>query len=198
MRGTKKIEFDFAFEFSEGGSYVSANCVTVTAPSIAAFGVHQHMRASVVASLFGAAKMAAELHGVAEARRRAIDEEEAAAASSEPIIPTGAETLDQIALGLGPEKFTAFAAYVRGVLTNNAKLARVGQGSTPITDETWERIEEAGGMEAVAEILGTFAGFFVPSPTSPMRSGTSSAHSSSSDSRGASRSTTRSAPRSRS
>lgn len=198
MRGTKKIEFGFSFEFSENGAYASTNTVAVTAPSIASFGVHQHMRASVVEALFGAAKRAAELHGIAEARRRAIDEDEAAAASAEQVVPTGSETLDQIALGLGPDKFTAFAAYVRSVLTNNAKLARVGQGNTPITDEVWERIEEAGGMEAVAEIIGTYAVFFVPSPTSRTPSGTSSHPISSSHTRAASASNSPSRHRSRS
>lgn len=164
MRGTKTLQLPFEFEYSDGGTYVTTNEVTLTAPGIDRFHVHATMHAYVMDALFAMAKRAVELQGASEARKNAEEEEYEGDDQQDKKEIEGKEFFDQLALGMGIDKFPNFVTYVKKILTNNVHLARVGQGKMPITDETWERIEEAGGMEAVKDIIGTFSSFFVNSP----------------------------------
>lgn len=195
MRGTKTIVLDQDIEYSEGGAYLTTNEITLMAPGIDRLHVYSAMRAHVLDALFSAAKRAVEIQGLSEARKQAEEEEEAETESAEI---TGKEFFNQIGLGLGADRFPQFVSYVKKTLTNAPKLARVGQGSTPITDETWERLQEAGGMDAVADIIGTFASFFSVSQTAEKRTGKGKQSTSSSDSKVASPSNTRTGSRSKS
>lgn len=159
MRGTKTIELETPFRYSSKGIYSETTTVTIRAPGLGKFDVHNKMQSYVMEAMFALAKKAAEMRGFVEAKKAADDEDDK---PKEDIIdPPGSEIMDQIAVGLGHDKYPEFAGYVKRVLTNAPKLATVGDDSQPLTDEVWDAIEEANGTSAAMDVLGSFAGFFV-------------------------------------
>lgn len=177
MRGTKTIEFETPFRYSTNGVYSETTTVTIRAPGLGKFDVHNRMQAYVMEAMFALAKRAAEMRGFADAKKSALEDEDKP--SAEVPDPPGSEIMDQISVGLGHVKYPEFAGYVKRVLTNTPKLATVGEDRQPLTDEVWEAIEETNGTAAAMDILGSFAGFFVNAlgskkPTGSARSATSS------------------------
>lgn len=170
MADAKTIEFEFTFRYPDRGNYLDATAVTVKAPGMSNFRVHSAMHGWVMDAMMQAAAKAIAASGGIEAARKRAEAEEDKPTADEPTEPSGTEFIDQIAIGLGPEKFAEFMAFTRKALTGNAHLAWVGD-KRPITDEVWLEIETNGGMEAVMEVMGTFAGFFVVSRKSPKKTG---------------------------
>lgn len=194
MNGTKVVRFDFEFEYPENGVYVSTNEITLTAPGSGKFHVHNTIHAYVIDALFNVAKRAAEMQGAENARRAAEEEEDE---TEEKAPPTGAQIMEQMALGLGVERFPTFMEYAKKSLTNCHVLARVGEGRTPLTDEVWEQLEKSGGVAAHEEIIGSFAGFFLKSPAPRKGTGSSASPTSVSPSKVGSTTSTRAASRSK-
>lgn len=159
MRGTKTIEFETPFRYSANGVYSETTTVTIRAPGLGKFDVHNKMQAYVMEAMFALAKQAAEMRGFAEAKKAAAEDDDEAPKDQPD--PPGSEIMDQISAGLGHTKYPEFAGYVKRVLTNTPKLATVGEDKQPLTDEVWEAIEETNGTSAAMDILGGFAGFFV-------------------------------------
>jgi hypothetical protein len=181
MRGSRTIYLPINFRYSEGGAFKEDCAVTLTAPSLENFAIQTKMVAYATQALREAEKE--QLQFLAEAgdvlekilKSRAELQEAAAAEAAEEAATQAAETDDAMATrvigmfarGLGPDKFPAFMEFLKKTLTNNAKLARVGDTKVPLKDETWNDIDEKGGMSAVNIILATFAGFFLPTAASP-------------------------------
>lgn len=178
MRGEKTIEFEVPFRYSTGGVYSETTTVTIRAPGLGKFDVHNKMQAYVMEAMFALAKQAAEMRGFAEAKKAAEAGDDEEAPKDQPD-PPGSEIMDQISVGLGHAKYPEFAGYVKRMLTNAPKLATVGEDRQPLTDEVWEAIEETNGTSAAMDILGSFASFFVNAlgskkPIGSARSATSS------------------------
>jgi hypothetical protein len=151
-RGRARIEFDFEFEYSANGEFHRASAIELRAPGRGQIGVHNRMTAWVSSAMVSLAKAQSDLKGMLDS----IDSDEAAEKVDEG---GGAGMLTTLAMGLNPEKYDEFVSYVMKALTNSP-LAVVAGSEARITDAVWDSIEAEGGLEAVMEIIGTFAGFF--------------------------------------
>lgn len=183
-----EIMLPFEFAYSDGGVMKTEMAVTVRAPSFEDFKVHNTMVGYAKAAQVG---MAVAFSKFSRPEARATDVPEGDAEPAE-IAETDAEMADRVlstyAAGLGEDKFAAFMEYLRGVLTNNARLAFVTGTKVPIRDKVWASIGEAGdketvggGMQAITIICAAFAGFFLMEPRS--RSAATTGESSSTTSR---------------
>lgn len=164
----QEIMLPFEFSYSDGGVVKTEMAVTVRAPSFEDFKVHNTMVGYAKAAQVG---VAVAFSKFARPEARATD---VPGGDAEPveIVETEAEMADRVlstyAAGLGEDKFSAFMEYLRGVLTNNARLACVTGTKIPIRDKVWQSISEAGdkeeaggGMQAITIICAAFAGFFL-------------------------------------
>jgi hypothetical protein len=176
MRGEKVVELGVTFRFPTGkGEYGEASTVTVRAPGLANFRVHNKMQAYVMDGAFAMMKKAVEARGgvaaAAAAEAAAEAEREANGETLEEAPePLGVDTMNQMSIGLGVERFPEFCEFIRKSLTNS-KFATIGDSKIMITDETWEAIEEVAGMDGVMEVMGQFVGFFAGSQKSRKPSG---------------------------
>ena len=159
MRGTKQITFPFEFQYSEGGSFKKEFAVTLRAPSLGQFKVHNQMTAYAWMAEIGIAARFADIKRPEPSAPDASEPQEPAAEETDQDKATRAMSV--FAMGLGAEKYPEFVDFLKAKLTRNAALARVGDTSVALTDEVWESIEAEGGMDAVMLILGSFAGFFL-------------------------------------
>lgn len=151
MKGEKTINFDFAFQYSEGGKFAEASSITVRAPGLGKFDVHTTMSAYVGKAALAFTRLASEMPQQAAA--------EADDDSGEPKTDDQ-DVMQLMAMGLGVDEFPKFAMYVKRALTGTPKLAHVTDTKIGLTDEIWESIEAGGGMEAVQKVMSDFAGFF--------------------------------------
>lgn len=198
MRGEKTIELGFSVRVPSGkGEYIDTNIVRVRAPGLNKLHIHARMQASVMEAVFAMARKAASIKGLAEARAAAAsaEAEDGDDETADKVEPAGGEVMDQISIGLGPEDYPGFVAYVKKVLTNS-DLALLGdEGTVKITDEAWGVIEEAGGIEGAYEIMGTFVAFFLNAPQSRKSTGDDSPTISSLPTKAASQANGRRPPR---
>lgn len=148
MRGEKVIDLGFSIDVSQGGEYVPADTVTVRAPGFRGkgFEIHTTMQAYVSSAALSFAKQRELFAGQRDAA------EEPGEGGDEQ------DVMQIMSMGLGVDAYPKFAAYVQRVLTNS-ELATVGE-SGRLTDEAWEKIEEAGGAESCLRIMSEFTGFF--------------------------------------
>jgi hypothetical protein len=175
MRGTRLLHLPVSFKYSDGGKYAEDSAVTLQAPSLDNFAIHTKMVAYATQAMMANEKeqmqMLAELGDTLDKilksrdamREQAIAEGkvEADAEAAETDDAMAARVMSTYARGLGPDRFPAFMEFVKKTLTNNAKLARVGETKVPLRDESWEDIDAKGGMDAVNIVLAGFAGFFL-------------------------------------
>lgn len=158
-RGEKVVTFDFNFTYSEKGSYVEANSITLKAPGLAKFDTHARMKGWVgkaVLAFSANAKPAAGGQSDDEPARKDDDDDQ--------------DVMQIMSMGLGVDDFATFAAYVKKTLTNST-LATVGDRGVLLTDEVWMDLEKHGGMEAVMKVMSDFTGFFFEALTSRKKSG---------------------------
>lgn len=170
MRGQRLIELPVKFRYSENGQSKEECAVMVQAPGLDQFAVHNKMVAYAAEALRKVqmeeaallASMGSALDIIMKARAE-IDQnaEPVAEPKPESLFDMTTRVMETYAKGLGHEKFPDFMDYLKKVLTNNPKLARVGETKIAIRDESWDDINERGGMEAVSIILAAFADFFL-------------------------------------
>jgi hypothetical protein len=167
MRGTKQVTLPISFQFSNAGKLEEDCMVTLQAPGLDSFSIHNHMVAfAAEAQRNSMADEAAMLQKLGPLLDKILEAKAEQQASEEepqeiPEEQKAEQVISTYAKGLGSEKFPAFMEYVKKALTNNAKLARVGDTKVPLNDEVWLNIEKAGGMEAATLIIAGFAGFFL-------------------------------------
>ena len=178
-KGERQIILPFEFKFSDKGKWAVEHCITLQAPSLADFGVHNKMVGFASKAITTAQRNEAVMFSSInsdvlgkiiaaraefEAERKASQEENA-----EPEQETDeavAERATQMfAAGLD-DKFPDFMEFLKKTLTNNPRLARIGDTQAPIVDGVWEELNKHGGMEAVNLVLMSFANFFLQAPQS--------------------------------
>ncbi len=159
MRGEKRIEFDFEFEYSANGQFASSRELCLRAPGLGKFEVHATMQA-FVAQTFG------NLHSM----RDSFSQEET---ETQPDNDQQKDLTQFIAMGLGVDEYPNFFRYVYRTLTNCPRLAYVDDGNNkqPVTDAVWESIEQRGGMEAINRVVSEFTDFFFTALASKDESG---------------------------
>lgn len=148
-KGTKKITFDFEFEYSKGGDLDIGDTIILKAPGYSQAEVQSHMYAAVTK---GVIKALPALEKLTEGQTAPEESNETASKET--------ETLFLMALGMEDEKYTNFVNYVRKVLTNNTRLAHIEGEEIGISDMLWQEIETKGGPDAVERVLAGFIGFF--------------------------------------
>jgi len=157
IKGEIQVHLPFEFDYSDGGTMKKETMITVRAPSFADFKIHNAMVGRAKSAEVGTA---VALSGF----KRSADDASPAPAASERE-ESDAEMVDRVigvyAMGLGDEKFSTFMEFVKATLTNNPRLAAVGETKIPIKDAVWEQIGLKGGMDAVNLIISAFAGFFL-------------------------------------
>lgn len=169
MRGEKKIEFDFSFQYSENGSFAEASSITVRAPGLGKYDVHTTMQSFIGKASLGFRKAH---QGVSEPSSEGpvIDDEPAEAVSEKD---HDENVLMLISMGLSTEEYQKFTTYLYRALTNCPKLASVGDTKEPVTEAVWLSIEENGGIAAFEKVVSAFVGFFLVSPRSQKTNGRS-------------------------
>lgn len=159
MRGTTTIEFDFEFTYQETAGkdrkLAKTNTVTLCAPSLQDFALHTFMVRSLKAGGIG---FATAIQGLIKDQGDGVEDDDDAAADENPM-----RAIDLLAVGLGDD-FDTFCARVKKELTNKKRLAYVGD-EHPLKDQTWDAIAEAGGLDAVMQIISAFADFFMAAPS---------------------------------
>lgn len=152
-RGETVVTFDFEFSFSKGGQFVPANRIVVRAPGVAHLDIHSAMKAY-------ASKVAMAMSEFASRAKQVSDEDD----TNKPDPDAEQDVMALMAMGLGTEEFPKFVQYVKRALSNRHALASVGDydpaNPTPITDEVWDQLESAGGMEAIDKVMSAFTNFF--------------------------------------
>ena len=163
-----QIILPFEFRYSDKGGFHTEHAVTVRAPSLPDFAVHNSMVGYAKAAEIGTAVAFSAF------RQKMADvvAEDTASDVPEPA-ETDQEMADRVlgvyATGLGAEKFPALMEYLKKALTNNSRLASVGDTTKPLDDKVWNNIAEQGGMDAINIIIATFANFFLSAPRSASR-----------------------------
>ena len=185
MRGEKTVTFDFNFEYSHDGNFVEANTITLRAPGLGKFDVHNTMQAYVSKAVVS---FAAQLRDANKGQPDQSTDDEDVSDTSEP--DDDKDVMVIMAMGLDLDVYPKFAAYVQRVLTNTPKLATIGDTKVPITDAVWSSIEERGGIEAANKIMSEFTSFFFDALGSKKASGKGKPLSSASPSKGPSPSNT--------
>lgn len=160
MRGKKEINFPFEFEYSHEGQFKKEFGVKVQAPGIDQFDIHNKMVAFASDAEVGLAIKFSKV----KREDRQTDEEDIAKSAPETDAEMAQRVIGVYSMGLGPEAFPIFMSFIKKTLTNNPKLASIGETNVPITDLVWNAIDNAGGMDAVALVLMSFAGFFLKQP----------------------------------
>lgn len=163
MRGTTTIEFDFEFEYADGGQHHKAFAITLQAPGFDRYDVHTAMTAWIGKAALGFMANMPERQKPdgAERRQKANGDK-----TAEEIRAERRSSLTNLAMGLGVDDYQRFATFLRRTLTKNSALARVAETEVGIQDMTWSTIADQGGIEAVEEIMGAFIDFFTESPKS--------------------------------
>lgn len=164
-RGEKVVTFDFNFTYSEKGSYVEANTITLRAPGLAKFDTHARMKGWV-----GKAVLAFTSNAKPSGAAQADEEPEQGGDDNQDVMQI-------MSMGLGVDDFATFATFVKKTLTNST-LATVGDRGVLLTDEVWMDLEKHGGMEAVMKVMSDFTGFFFEALTSRKKNGAAPAPSS--------------------
>lgn len=161
MRDTKKvITFDFNFTYTRDGNLIEGNTITVCEPAFDKRDVFRKMQAYVAEAQKGMLRTFSNDQLKAEADKQQADGATAAA-------PGELDALFTMRMGLGIDDYTRFAEFVQTALTGNRALAFIGDQDLPIKDRlpvqtgVWMSIAEAGGMEAVDQVLAGFASFFL-------------------------------------
>lgn len=185
MRGEKTVTFDFNFEYSHDGNFVEANTITLRAPGLGKFDVHNTMQAYVSKAVVS---FAAQLRDANKGQPDTSDNDEDVSDTSEQ--DEDKDVMVIMAMGLDLDVYPKFASYVQKVLTNTPKLATIGDTKMPITDAVWASIEERGGIEAANKIMSEFTSFFFDALGSKKANGKGKHHSSASPSKGPSLSNT--------
>lgn len=168
MRGTRLVHLPINFRYSDNGTFKEDCAVSLSAPSLDQFSVHNAMvayaseatRNNDKEQALTFAAMAPALETLKKFREEAISTEVEVAPAEETDEQRTTRVVEFYAQGLG-EKFPAFMEYLKKTLTNNPKLARVGDTKQPLRDESWEDIASKGGMDAVLMVFAGFAGFFL-------------------------------------
>lgn len=155
----KAIEFDFEFQYSDKGQFAAEQVITLQAPSFADFGIHTTMTGYAKAAEVGTAVALSAFRR--EDRQDLSSVAEETPASVESDAQMAERVIGVYAMGLGSDKFPAFMDHVRKILTNNPRLARVGETNQPIVDDVWRSIADKGGMDAINLVIAGFAGFFL-------------------------------------
>ena len=163
MRGQKVITFPFEFEYSHEGQFKKEFGITVRAPGIELFNVHNKMIAFASEAEVG---LAIKFSRVNRDKPEAADEEEAKPKAPETDEEMVQRVIGAYSMGLGSEAFPNFMLFLKTTLTNNSRLATIGDTKIPVTDLVWNAIDNAGGMDAINMILRSFAGFFLKQPDS--------------------------------
>lgn len=174
MRGEKTITLEFPVNYSSKGAFLESDKITLRAPGFAKFDVHSTMTAYVGEAMKGFITIREQMTA-AQAAAEAGDEDE-----NEKPDDEDRDVMQLMAMGLGIEKYPAFALYLKKILTNAPKLATIGEQNDPISDEVWMEIENAGGVDGANRIFSEFTGFFFDSLGKKLdkKSGRSSATSS--------------------
>lgn len=176
MRGTRLVQLPCNVRYSENGTFKEDCAITLTAPSLDQFSLHNTMVTYAMSASRAVEKdqmlTFASLDPAAIAVITKARAEAQAEAPSEPVPETDAERTSRVishyAQGLG-DKFPAFMDFLKKSLTNNPTIARIGDTKNPIRDETWNDLAEKGGMDAVNMIFAGFAGFFLKETASTSR-----------------------------
>lgn len=203
MRGEKIITLDEPFQISEGGSFTEATTITLRAPGLGKRNVHFAMSSYVMEAIGNLQRNRPDLMRQSQETDSVLNVDDDEPAGMGHNGPPGEDDAKEaqafwqmMQMGLGVEKFPAFADYVMRTLTGAPKFATVGENEVPLNDAAWESIDETNGMAAIEQICGTFVGFFMGAPKSPKTNGKGMPPSSSSRPKAASRSSTRAASRS--
>jgi hypothetical protein len=161
-RGQKLVTLDFEFEYSKGGKFEKEFAVTLKAPSLDLFAVHNyHVSMAESVELGLAAKFSRfERRAVSDAERDAAIAKQEEAQAVETDDDAAKRIISQYASGMEPDAFASFVEKVKKTLTGNPKLATIGETTIPITDAVWDDIASKGGLDAVMQIIAGFLGFF--------------------------------------
>lgn len=186
MRGEKTVTFDFNFEYSHDGNFVEANTITLRAPGLGKFDVHNTMQAYVSKAVVS---FAAQLRDANKGQPDQSTDDDDVSDTSEAQ-DEDKDVMVIMAMGLDLDVYPKFASYVQRVLTNTPKLATIGDTKAPITDAVWTSIEERGGIEAANKIMSEFTSFFFDALGSKKGNGKGKLPSSASPSKGPSPSNT--------
>lgn len=178
-KGEKQVILPFIFKFSDKGKFSEEHCITLRAPSLADFAAHNKMVSYASAAITTAQRNEAVMFSSIGsdvldkilAARAEMQKEMDKDAEPEP--ETDEEVAGRVtqmfAAGLG-DKFPDFMDFIKKTLTNNARLAAIGDTKVPITDAVWDELNKEGGMEAVNLVLMSFANFFLPAQPSRSQS----------------------------
>jgi hypothetical protein len=167
-QGEKVVIFDFQYKYSDSGQFKEEFAVTVRAPSLADFSIHNVMTAyaaeaqqnNQAAGMKMFSSISSEqLDAMFKERRANRDGEQTDLVELDTDMVT--RVISTYAAGLGAEKFDRFMAFLKKTLTGNPRLVTVGETKIPLKDAEWEAIAQAGGMDAITQIMATFAGFFL-------------------------------------
>jgi len=166
-----KIELPFMFEFSNGGKIDQDCVITLRAPTFQDFKLHAAFKAHLATA---GTNIGVKFAGV-KAQRSDEEEAERAARKLEEDKRSdeerAAEQIDLLAAGLGPDAFPQFVDWAQKQLTNNPRVAVIGDGPHPLRDAVWNDIGAKGGMESVMRIIGTFLLFFGKRPNAASTTG---------------------------
>lgn len=187
MIGEKRIELGSSIKFSfrdSGGHnrFEVADFVTVRAPGIEQYRIHQMMRSYVAKVRPALVENFARMSAVSARMRKesGLDDvpepEPQAPVGDEPDGADERDALEWMALGLGEDTYPAFVEKVKAALTGNPRLLSIGPMNGPVDDGIWYEIASNCGMAAVDKILSDFVGFFfgLGGTSSPARSGPAS------------------------
>lgn len=169
-RGKATVEFDFGFEYSDGGEFCRATAIDLQAPGRGLIDVHNIMESWIGKGMVGAAKV----HNDIKDLIASVDEDEA----REKVKKGGGKgRLKMLSMGLDPENYNRLVKYVLKSLTNSP-LAMISGTKIKLNEGIWNSLEEEGGLDAILEVVGEFIGFFEDkAPTkkkSKKKSGTAS------------------------
>lgn len=200
-KGEKQVILPFEFKFSNKGVWGQEFAITLKAPALADFAVHNRMvaftskaRTQLMRDEAATFSMMppATIEALMKARADYAKKDEAEEAEAEKPEESDSDMAERVmglyASGLG-DAFPEFVEFLKKALTNNARLASIGDTKQPVTDLVWDEIDknERGGLEAINMILAGFANFFLSAQQSrsASESGEKPATGSSSDTRAA-------------
>ena len=173
-RGRATVNFDFEFQYSQGGKFETASGLDIEEPGRKYLSFHNRVESWIANAMFKMAQKIDDLQAVMDS----VDADEAREKVEEQ---GGIGQLGFLRGVMDPEEYDRFFNYILKHLTNTP-MCRIAGTDIRVSDEYWDVIEEAGGIAALEQVVGQYLDFFgVSGPPqkpkkqkSPQKNGTGS------------------------